>query len=107
MREIFDMFKTAILFMLLFMPLIYIMIHNGTIIIERPYKQELNLCEDSLNKCEETVIPQCAEVKCNCGSAGIYWTVIGSIFGLLGYGMYFYALYKTNKTTKPKPNKKE
>jgi len=106
MREVFGIFKIVIVFMLLFISLIYILVHDGIIIIERPYKQELNLCENSLNECEETITPQCAEVKCNCGSAGIHWIVIGSIFGLCGYGMCFYALYKTNKTKEPKLNKK-
>ena len=80
---------------LIMTPLCFILVSGGTIKIERPYLSEYNQCKQQVNDLERSI--QCPDVRCNCGSNGLLWTIIGAIFGMSGYGMYFYALHKTNK----------
>ena len=89
------------------------MTRQGTIVINLPYKLEYNNCqsenyflETQLSECGESKIPVCPTVEVDCGGAGKYWSVIGAIFGLAGYGLYFYALHKAGKLNNGKKKKK-
>lgn len=69
------------------------LVNDGTITINKPYYEEYKQCEQQLNQNQV----QCPEVKCNCGATGIIWTIMGAIFGLSGYAMYWHTLNKAEQ----------
>jgi hypothetical protein len=91
----------AILFSTIFVVFyVYHFAAQGRIIFERPYLNEYTQCKADLKQAQVAV--QCPEVKCNCGSSGIVWTIVGGIFGLAGYVMYFFTMNKLNKLLEKK-----
>lgn len=80
-------------------PFIWILAANGTITIEIPYKEQLDVCSRNLELCQKD-IPECPEVKCNCGASGIVWSVLGFLGYVFGLGTLFISHKKLKKEKK-------
>lgn len=78
----------AIMSLLFIIPMFYLMVQQGTIVINRPYHTEYQQCVNDM----QTIKTNCPDVKCNCGAGGIFFTVVGGMLGLTGYGVYLYSI---------------
>lgn len=88
----------AIVFGLLFAsPLWFMVYHSASVTIEKPYFNEWSICEERLTTEIMKNTPSCAPCECKMGASSLVFTIFGIVFGLAGYGLYFYMLYKSNK----------
>ena len=96
-----------ILSLFILVPMMWLFLSDGSITIEKPYYNEYQDCKLQVSELQKSV--QCPETKCNCGASGIVWTIMGGLFGLSGYAMYWYSLKKAERLqeeTKPKTTRK-
>ena len=78
---------------ILFTLLIVFMSFGGTLNIELPYKSQYNQCQDDLNYCEESKVPNCA--PCVCKESNGYW-----ILYVLPTIIYFATIFNAVMTNK-------
>jgi len=75
-------------------------IHNGTIVINYPYKTELNICENNLYDCKQSIKPNCS--PCECKDSKGYW-----FFYILGFVIYMLSLFYAFKKNKQLDEREE
>ncbi len=98
---LWNVLSAVIMTMMLMLPLTLLQISQGTITIERPYLTEYEQCSSDYVELAASKTPSCAPVECRTGGTGILWSIIGAIFGLIGFGLYFYSLRKIIQKVEP------